>query len=568
MQTIAMRGLLIALSLLALAGRPDLAQAVCGNGTVEAGEQCDDGNTQDGDCCSSTCQFEPAGSVCRPEAGQCDVAETCTGTSGTCPPDELSPARAVCRPAAGVCDLAETCTGTSAVCPPDAKSTDVCRPAPGDCDVAESCNGIDNDCPPDAFKPASTLCRAAVDQCDAAEHCSGASPTCPPDLPEPDTTPCDDALFCTVNDICIAGACHGSARDCSDVGDQCHSGTCDEAGDQCVATPLPNDTPCNDGDACTRTDTCQGGACTGANPVVCAPLDVCHTAGTCNPATGTCSNPSRPNNSPCDDADACTSADSCQGGVCQGLTVAGCCRTDVECDDGFACTEDRCIDRACVRLAHDERCAAAAECAQSICAPGAGAGASGCTLRAVDEGAFCSEDGDPCTTDACSASACTHQPDGSGSRCPMLDVPFQTARDVLALARDLEAAVESAPVTGCSGPPACDLTPGQERDRLVMLLGNARMDLEAALLAVSGRVPGASDPIVRARLALGLVPGTPGELRSFLATLAQARTRHLVAPAFARARRAEGRRVLQGTGKLTRQLRRLVVRRGSFVPAP
>lgn len=32
--------------------------AVCGNGIVEAGEQCDDGNTVNGDGCSSTCQNE------------------------------------------------------------------------------------------------------------------------------------------------------------------------------------------------------------------------------------------------------------------------------------------------------------------------------------------------------------------------------------------------------------------------------------------------------------------------------------------------------------------------------
>jgi cysteine-rich repeat protein len=34
------------------------AAAVCGNGSVEAGEQCDDGNALNGDGCSSTCRIE------------------------------------------------------------------------------------------------------------------------------------------------------------------------------------------------------------------------------------------------------------------------------------------------------------------------------------------------------------------------------------------------------------------------------------------------------------------------------------------------------------------------------
>src|SRR5262249_21161337 len=31
----------------------------CGNGIVTAGEECDDGNTDDDDCCTSTCQLPP-----------------------------------------------------------------------------------------------------------------------------------------------------------------------------------------------------------------------------------------------------------------------------------------------------------------------------------------------------------------------------------------------------------------------------------------------------------------------------------------------------------------------------
>jgi cysteine-rich repeat protein len=70
-----------ALALLALS--PLAAQAqICGNTVVELGEQCDDGNTVNGDCCSSTCQFEPLGSSCA-DADVCNGAEVCNG-AGAC----------------------------------------------------------------------------------------------------------------------------------------------------------------------------------------------------------------------------------------------------------------------------------------------------------------------------------------------------------------------------------------------------------------------------------------------------------------------------------------------------
>ncbi len=40
-------------------GVPDSCEAQCGNGAVEAGEECDDGNSNSGDGCSMTCEFEP-----------------------------------------------------------------------------------------------------------------------------------------------------------------------------------------------------------------------------------------------------------------------------------------------------------------------------------------------------------------------------------------------------------------------------------------------------------------------------------------------------------------------------
>ena len=54
----------------------------CGNGVLEAGEECDDGNTIDGDCCSQVCRFEPSGGPCTDDGDRC-TTDRCDG-SGTC----------------------------------------------------------------------------------------------------------------------------------------------------------------------------------------------------------------------------------------------------------------------------------------------------------------------------------------------------------------------------------------------------------------------------------------------------------------------------------------------------
>jgi len=51
----------------------------CGDGLRNLGEQCDDGNTLNGDCCSSTCEFESAGTAC---AGTVCTVNTCDGAGG------------------------------------------------------------------------------------------------------------------------------------------------------------------------------------------------------------------------------------------------------------------------------------------------------------------------------------------------------------------------------------------------------------------------------------------------------------------------------------------------------
>jgi cysteine-rich repeat protein len=62
-------------------GKTVACAATCGDGNVDAGEECDDGNRNDGDGCSSTCKIE-SGYTCRPAA----IADTvpCSTGAGQC----------------------------------------------------------------------------------------------------------------------------------------------------------------------------------------------------------------------------------------------------------------------------------------------------------------------------------------------------------------------------------------------------------------------------------------------------------------------------------------------------
>ena len=342
------------------------ALAACGNGQLDPGEACDDGNPSGGDCCTATgehvaagtacasdanpctldqcdgtsvfCQH-PAGNpgtLCRAGAGVCDVAETCTGTSAACPSDVFASPTTGCRASAGVCAVAEVCSGTSAVCPPDgfASSAVQCRPSAGVCDVAESCTGTSVTCPADALRPSGTGCRASAGVCDVAETCTGTGAACPADgfassaaVCRASAGVCDVAESCSGSSAaCPADAFRSSATQCRAAAGVCDvAEACSGAGASCpVDAFAPPTTVCrpaaSDCDAVER--------CSGSNAA--CPVDA-----------------TQPDGTTCDDGQTCTIDDSCVGGMCGGDSLT-CGDGEVQascgeaCDDGNTTSGDGC----------------------------------------------------------------------------------------------------------------------------------------------------------------------------------------------------------------------------------
>lgn len=266
-----------------------------------------------------TCQGAP---LCR--AGICQPTLAAVGTpcnDGTvCTANDVCGADGVCRGTPISCDDGLSCTADT--CDPVAGCLHAILP--GTCLIAGACYAAGQPNPSNACQ----VCQPAVSQTAWSNLTNG--------------TVCNDGNACTRTDTCQAGICVGSNPVVCQPLDQCHdAGTCDPATGTCSNPAKPNGTTCNDGNACTQTDTCQNGACVGSNPVVCTALDQCHAAGVCDPASGICSNPNKPDGTTCNDGSACTEGDTCQAGVCKGGAQKVCSTTNpcltTSCDPALGC---------------------------------------------------------------------------------------------------------------------------------------------------------------------------------------------------------------------------------------
>lgn len=399
------------------------------------GAACDDGNacTQVDTCVAGQCVGSSP--VTCSASDQCHDLGTCDPATGLCS-DPQKPNGSPCNDG-DLCTTVDTCQGgscssTPVVCAASDQCHDAgtCDPATGLCSNPQKpddtvCNDGSLCTAPDTCQGGScvgtllVVCSAS-DQCHDVGTCNPGTGVCS-NPAKPNDTPCNDGALCTTGDSCQGGTCSGSPVVCA-ASDQCHDvGTCDPGSGNCSNPQKPNDSACDDGDLCTTSDTCQGGTCSGANPVVCSALDQCHVAGICDPDTGDCSDPAKPNDTACDDASQCTSGETCQAGVCTAAVTISCSASDqchdvgtcdpltgecsdpmlandTGCDDDNPCTtSDSCQSGVCTGFAPTS-CPAADEChLAGSCNPSSGA----CSTPTAPNGTACS--GGECLGGVCTA---------------------------------------------------------------------------------------------------------------------------------------------------------------------
>ena len=291
---------------------------VCGNGIADTGEECDDGNTANADCCSDSCVIEDPTLLCDDANGCTD--EVCIPSSGCFNVDNTLP-----------CDDSSACTTT------DTCSAGACVSGPPlVCDDGQFCTGVET-CDP------ASGCQDGVDP-DPNDGVGCTDDSCD-ELNDVivnavNDANCDDGLFCTGVETCSATLdCQDNADPDADDGVGCTDDSCDELND--VIVNAVNDANCDDGQFCTGTETCDAAADCQDNADPDPNDGVACTVDTCDEAVDVLVN--TPVDSACDDSNVCTD------NVC--VVGSGCANPDntASCEDGDPTTwEDQCAGGACV----------------------------------------------------------------------------------------------------------------------------------------------------------------------------------------------------------------------------
>ncbi len=339
----------------------------------------------DGDPCTAADHCESG--VCVGDAVECDddnpcTEDLCTPTGGCDHPPQFGP-----------CDDGDPCTAGDLCSEGKCGGTPVSCSCKTDKDCAaledgDLCNGTlvcdTGKLPYQCAVDPETVVECPLPPAGPHEPClkAACNPTnggCSLD-PVNEGKPCSDGNACTLSDSCGDGKCTGGpAANCND-GNPCTDDSCDPV-EGCLHKP--NSNPCNDGNACTVGDACLDGSCNPGQALLpCNDGNPC-TDDSCQAASG-CTH--TPNSAPCNDGNACTQDDVCKDGSCTFGSF-------VTCNDGNPCTQDACApESGCVFTMSDAPCNDG-----SICTVG-----DHCHLgQCIGSSALVCSDGNPCTDDAC-----------------------------------------------------------------------------------------------------------------------------------------------------------------------
>lgn len=280
----------------------------------------------------------------------------------TCPSGQYANAAGVCvckttgrQPDATGCPCAAGQTKCNGVCVSlsnDAANCGACGvscppPAAGTCTGQGICRSGSCYYPP---LPAGTVCRQAAGQCDTAAVCDGVSQTCPPNGKKPNGTVCNDGNACTASDVCTNGVCTGTAVTCP-VCQVCSGGAC-----AAVASDPQCPSGCCNGKCCASGEQCVSGSC----QPVCIPVQ-----GKCDPADNQCCNGlcqdvrtcagegetqcCYSSGSPCLESCDCCDPNVCVGGMCcRNLDGLTCDDEQHPCCNGFQCLNGTCQLATCL----------------------------------------------------------------------------------------------------------------------------------------------------------------------------------------------------------------------------
>ncbi len=143
---------------------------------ASSGTPCPDADLCDGtETCDGAGSCQAGTPVSCDDGAVCNGAESCNPATGACDPGTPAPADTACEDDGNPCTVS-ACDGSGACQANPGNAGVECRARAGQCDVAEVCSGSSPTCPPDGFVAADTDCSdgsdlTCPDKCDGAGTC-------------------------------------------------------------------------------------------------------------------------------------------------------------------------------------------------------------------------------------------------------------------------------------------------------------------------------------------------------------------------------------------------------------